>query len=482
MRKILLGLLAFTVLVTGLTIAPFSNNLPQANAVTCGSGAACIDLPYTSVAAPGGNTGGSGGIGGGSGPGTGTGGGGGGGTVRPPTGTTYTTTACTAGNGICYNENGGGYQWGGVKWFELGMPNSGSFSWGCVVTDQPIVSVTFRYVNNTIEGYSCKRASTRVNSNTILQTRTCYTSYDAALYQSTNKSAIRSGGSLAGGASSPNPRNNQPNSVHSANITLANFNLCGGIDINPTFGLNRPDQGGNSYYRLQAQIYGKQCSLLGFQAFVQDTSRNRIECGAVGPAGSASSYAVNACNYNYVKVGANHGALPNNVNFAVSACSNYQCSAAATKIGGTDQPVQVMRNGDNVPVQFANLNVNHDAGVRNITNVQRNTTVVGGSSPFNGTDANAGNQYFQLQNEKGSRLKFGQWESGNNVNRNLVFYWASDQGKNFKLSSNYKFDAEFYVYAAGSTTGGGGYVWAKDTINCANSLSNAATVTRSVNR
>lgn len=372
--------------------------------------------------------------------------------------------------------------WAGSARYGDNFPGAYAY-WTCEgPVGKPWFGVTYIYKSGVFSSYICHFGAESVNRNTILETRTCYVSYDAALYQSQNKSTIRSGGSIVGGAASPNPRNNQPNSIHSANITLANFNLCGGLDANPVFGLNRPDQGGNAYYRASIQTYSKVCSKIGFQRYLGDTSADRIQCGATSPAGNYSTYAVNACNYNYVKVGANHGALPNNVNFAVSACSNFQCSAVGTKIGGTDQPVQVMRNGANVSVLFANLNVNHDAGVRNITNIQRNTTVVGGSSPFNGTDANAGNQYFQLQNEKGSRLKFGQWESGSNVNRNLVFYWASDQGKNFKLTSNYKFDGEFYVYAAGNTNGGGGYVWAKDTINCANSVSNPVTVTRSVNR
>jgi hypothetical protein len=165
-------------------------------------------------------------------------------------------------------------------------------------------------------------------------------------------------------------------------------------------------------------------------------------------------------------------------------------SKVAAGIINPTTPVTVMRNGEKISVTFSEVRIidttngtNIDitnggigAGIKNITNIEYKTEVREGSTPFFGTDANDPKQYFKLFKSatSDSTDKWGKWYSDANTNldKNLSFMWASDNGKPFIAERTYRVTGSFLVPQGGdvstSTSAGTpqGSEWKVGTYDC----------------
>lgn len=201
----------------------------------------------------------------------------------------------------------------------------------------------------------------------------------------------------------------------------------------------------------------------------------------------------------------NQGSIPNVDQFTNPATCpqvTWQCALdTPTTIGlerdavlnGTISPstrASVMRNGQQINVDFARVRVVDTStptdidvtnggsapSVRNVSNIEYQTVVKPGSTPFFGSDPNAGMQYFKYYSARGSNSKerFNSWLGNNNANldKAISFNWASESlSQPFQLQRNYRVTAEFYI-PGGSTVGTGGvggnpgYQWKVGTYDC----------------
>ena len=154
--------------------------------------------------------------------------------------------------------------------------------------------------------------------------------------------------------------------------------------------------------------------------------------------------------------------------------------------------MEVMRNGDNIPVKYPSVEV-VGAGARNANgtntpvsdnNMQYKNNVSDGSSPFNGTNANASNQYFKQYKANGTTVEpFSTWQNNPNANRDkfMRYYWASDVGKSHQLNRDHRFVGQFLVPRSASLGGSVSMQWITDTADCPRSWSNNISVLRAVN-
>lgn len=464
MKKILGIFLSLVVILSFITVADTMLNSRSASADGCDSvgGAPVIGCNTTIIGIPGGSGGsggGTGGGGGGTGGGDGSGGSGGsGGEILYRT----LTNSC------------------------LGGASCSIGSVGCLATpSRYLVSITAVFYRPSatnsgwkVYSYSCAYAAPP-NPNTILDTRICFVNYDAVLYQSQNKDAIRSGGSLSKGASLPNPRNN-------LYLGPASYYGCvQNVGVGQYFNLNTPENGGNQYYRYGLSPRYVQCSFIGYPRWTQDSSRDRTECSGVRNYGTINTYAVNACAFNYAKF-PSWESLPPSVDFSIGGCSYYRCVVdAPTTVNGITGPIEVMRSGENINLKLSTIHLDHDGTVRNVNNIQGKLDVVAGSTPMNG-ELNNAKQYFKLKNAKtGAQQSWNVWEAQDQTDKWLNFFWAGDTGKPFTTERTYRFSAEFYVLVASNTGGGSSYMWQKETRTfptaACNSRSGPISVLRSVN-
>jgi len=482
MRKILASILTVIVLVTGLQAMTLGTpNAAFADA--CSDGVACIGVTVN-LGAEGGSD-------------TGIGGGGDGsegeGTVDPPS-IMYFTQPCYIG---IYRPNN--YCYAAISAYNGHTIKNQSPAYCPTLSDgRSPLSLTWRMQSRPKDGlyilsYTCNYPALPPDPNTVLQTVRCYTDYDAYLYQAQTKGSIAPGnGSLVGGAASPNPQLNLdapgPNPGQGNNPGL-DLNACGSFSGGAQFNLNAPQDGGYGYYRLDLNPRYRNCSLIGYPRWTGNYDADRIDCSGTIGAGTYSNYAVSACNYNYVKYGS-HGSLPDNVNFAISACTDFRCVVdGSTTISGHTDPIEVMRNGENIPVKYATIHIENGPTARpeggiGTWNIQGQTNVIDGSNPYNAaTTVNGAKQYFQLKNTTGTRENFGTWEDQNRVDDFISYNWASDTGKSWALYRTWRVtNVEFYVPIPNTTGGGYTMGWQDQVIYCGQSNSNPVTVVRSVNQ
>jgi hypothetical protein len=475
MRKIILLFLSLPLLV-GIFLAIDIANAPSANA-SCGTGNGSASIGCTEeLSGPEKNTpsvsnsGGGGGVSGGSGNGSG-------GTAPPPN-PAYNrwsiSVSCMLGSKYIPNLlSSGGYCGGQAP------VNNGNGGWSCGPDGRglaPISATLYMRTSIVVDGsdtpngratwlanWSCGYPAVAPDPNTLKGTKTCYTNYDATLYQSTSKDAIRSGGSLPQGASAPNARRN---------IYIGPASYVGCVEsagIGQFFGLNTPEQGGNGYYRYVQSPRYVQCSFYGLPLWTNNTDSDRYVCSGQSSAGSRSTYAINACNYKYVKF-SSWAAMPAGVDFSVGACAAFQCNVLnPTTVNGVTGPVEVMRNGDNVNLQMSRISITGGGSIRNVTNIQAKNDVMKTSKPMNGNDdnkaiLNAPNQYFKLKTAGTGKVeKWNVWENQDNNNKWLNFYWAGDASNSFRTERTYKYTAQFLVPVANDTSGAGGSLWQTDT-------------------
>lgn len=231
-----------------------------------------------------------------------------------------------------------------------------------------------------------------------------------------------------------------------------------------------------------------------------------------GPiAGSATTWWAFSCRpgvaLNQAVEGAfnSQGSLPNRdayLNPATCYTTSWQCVLTTQSTVGLDRNavaagtvnpktgVTVMRNGEQIPVTFATVKIvdtstaadidvtngQSSPSVQKINSISYVDNVKPGSTPFNGTDPNAGNQYFKFFTAPGSTTteSFGTYYLGanQNVNKAISFYWASDSAAQpFAMQRQWKVDGVFRIplpsgIGSSAGTGGGGYTYKQGQYDC----------------
>lgn len=245
-------------------------------------------------------------------------------------------------------------------------------------------------------------------------------------------------------------------------------------------------------------------------------------------------YAVHACSPsgNATAVYSTRGALQaaaggsvDLLNAAACPQPQWECRPATNTLAGLDASLYstpagrnlpestILRNGQNVPVRFAEVRVidqgnggnvdvtggNTGPSVRNISAIHYRTLLVAGSTPYN-QHANLNDdkqQFFQFR--KGSSANattepFAGWsdqvsggwraDANGNLDKGLSFNWASDGGGDFQVARQWRVTGEFRVPDGGSANlniwGGGngatagspsasgnqGFQWQQGTYEC----------------
>lgn len=325
---------------------------------------------------------------------------------------------------------------------------------------------------------------------------TCYWNIQHNGYYSTNRAAIASGGTLTSIKPSSPPQNARQPWVTpgSTNLELKDCTQSISMDAN----LSLAD--GYAYYRLQGSANYKT-----YQFYIWDTSYTggrqlvaEIREVANGVA-HKSVYGTHSCATNppYRQYDT-HGSLPN-ISFSYSDCkrnTEWTCQIPHNpRINGVDNAVQLMRDGNYIRTDLGGVNIAGN-GIRDINsksvgtvadgNMSYMVRVVDGSSPFNGTNANAEKQYFELwKSDQKTETQWNTWLSSPNANKTnyLSFYWSSDNGAKWQMTYQAKINtAEFAVPWQESTHSGAGTKWMPESnVDCAGvKTSNPATVLRSV--
>ena len=358
----------------------------------------------------------------------------------------------------------------------------------------------------------------------------CYLYYDSQFYQDSNKNAILSGGSLIGekyGIKAGQVADiNNPNNY---GVTIGNHLGCQTEYFSQPekYTLAYPEDGGYGYYRLHANVYATRCYIDGYPIWTANHDKDVVSgCDQPFLYQQYNTYNVYSCRVGYIQTGrgnAGWAALPDNENFAVSACENFQCDpAGALTIGGTSSPLQVMRNGENLPVAYPTIRVETGGSSKSkpadgastweeVTDAA--SGVLDGSSPFKtSTNVNSSKQYFGLRDSENKAATFLNARSGDtvtaqnsnpqtawqpqlingvanaNYSRGFVnFNWASAKdmqtglSKSWNMFRSFRVHGEFLVPVTDISGGGTTEQWQHETKYCGNIISNPVTVVRSVN-
>lgn len=351
---------------------------------------------------------------------------------------------------------------------------------------------------------------------------TCLLYYDSSFYQAQNKDAIRYGGSLLdsrNGIKAGSVADINKGRSNNFGVNAGNHLQCSkdSFVTQEEYSLKSPETGGYGYYRLSAQVYATNCFLSGYPAWTHDRSKDVIT-GCTDPFQwkTFHSYAVYSCSgFNATGQGSGAwAALPNGVNFAVSACETFGCTVSGSlQIGDTSSPIQVMRNGENINVTYPSITVQASGNSRPANGAatweavtEAASGVVDGSSPFYGSTTNNSKQYFNLRTADDKSVNFLNARSGDAVNANnsnpssawqsmllsgvanpnyskgfVRYNWASNNGQNWKMFRSFRVHGEFYVPIASSSDGSTSMGWQKEIKYCGNVISNPVTVVRSIN-
>lgn len=325
---------------------------------------------------------------------------------------------------------------------------------------------------------------------------TCYWNIQHYGYFSTNRAAIQSGGTATTNRPSSPYQNAQKPYVSGKSSTAQLHNCTQEIRMDANLSLSD----GYAYYRLQGnadyekyQYYIWDKSYTGGRELTADIQL--VDRGVV----SKKVFGTHSCATNppYHEYGS-WGSLPN-ISFNYSDCkrdTEWSCKIPhSPRINGVDNAVQLMRDGNYIRTDLGGVNISGN-GVRDINsksvgtvadgNMSYMVRVMDGSSPFNGTNANAEKQYFELwKNDQKTETQWNTWLSSPNANKTnyLSFYWSSDNGAKWQMTYQAKINtAEFAVPWQESTQSGAGTKWMPESnVDCAGvKASNQATVLRSV--
>lgn len=387
-----------------------------------------------------------------------------------------------------YPDNPGG-QWEYGDYINCPVA-SGNRSAVSVTTyyEKPVVSAGSTW--QLITRYTCNYPTVASTQPIILRTMTCYYNFGGAYAMSQDRPTIRSGGTILGTRPSDQPA---PSPLNGSKIT-GSISNC---NTNQNSVWYRADTTDYGYYRIVASLTSKVYTQWGWPSWM-----NRAETwwAAGSPTNSVfTNYYTYSCSVGGGQVfegPTTHAGLPGQGTriFDPSSCrmDTWTCGVSGSvDINGTHANIEVMRNGANVPLKLPS--VNPSGTVRNAngtdspvaqSDIQWRLSVIDGSSPFNGTDANASNQFFKLIQADGSKTeKFNVWRTNPNDNTSkfMQYLWASDNGKNHSLRHEVKFNAQFLVPRADYIGGPVYYTWVNDAADCPTQESNKITVVRSIN-
>lgn len=324
----------------------------------------------------------------------------------------------------------------------------------------------------------------------------CYWNIQHYGNYSTNKAAILNGGTTTTNRPvSPYQGAVQP-SIVGSNSTARVVNCTTNVRMDANLSL----RDGYAYYRLTGtanyQLY---------QHYIWDPAyaRGQRLPANVVPVGtgidSLRVYGTHSCSTNPpYREYPSWGSLPN-ISFNYSDCGrnrDWTCVIPhAPRINGVANNVEVMRDGSYLPTNLGGVNVSgsaiRDMNTKHVgtvadSNMSYLVKVVNSSSPFNGSNANAPKQYFELwKGDKATETLWGNWISQPNANRNgyLTFYWSSDNGQKWQMTYQAKLNiAEFSIPWQNGSREGVTSKWMSETnVDCDGiKTSNAATVLRSV--
>jgi hypothetical protein len=325
---------------------------------------------------------------------------------------------------------------------------------------------------------------------------TCYYNLSHSGWYSTNRAAIGAGGTRTSNPPTYLGTYPQKPYISGRNSTAQVNNCTTNLSLNASLNLSN----GYAYYRLQGNAtYQK------YQYYIWDTAYTRgVQLPAdIRPAGfgpiSGVVYGTNVCRNGTPNTWQQYptfGSLPAGVNFSYSSCKRnvtWTCKIPnPPRINGVANSVQVMRDGSYLPTNLGGVVIS-GSGVRDVAggavqdkNTSYMVNVVNGSSPFNGTNANDGKQYFELwKSDRKTETQWGTWISQPNANKNsyLTYYWSSDNGATWRMTYQAKINtAQFGVPWQATSTSGPSTMWkTENNVDCDGvKTSNAATVLRSV--
>jgi hypothetical protein len=328
----------------------------------------------------------------------------------------------------------------------------------------------------------------------------CYWGVSYSGGYSESRSSVKNGGAPTGIISFSDP-STMP---YTTATTVEN---CSGVDLKANMELKE-----YAYYRLSGS-YNFRSYLKTVYIFDTKWTAGAIRVSSTnititenslksnGAGKTVSTYGVYSCsnvpdayrNYTYAELPAQGTVI-----FNESACNQVQGKWSCVipdspKINATSNNVQLMRDGTFVPLTLPKVvvsgNVVRDTTTKQVGNLSGNnlsykTNVVAGSSPFLGTDPNASKQYFELFNNAKNKETFNAWkvDPNNNINKNLSYYWSSDNGASWKMTYEARINtAEFNVPVKGSTDAPTTTGWRVDTNIACDVLktSNTAIIVRS---
>lgn len=329
------------------------------------------------------------------------------------------------------------------------------------------------------------------------QNARCYYGIQHSGFFSTNRAAINNGGTPTTIQPTSPPQNAIKPHVSQGGTSASRLVNCTTM-IRMDASLSLED--GYAYYRLQGFANWQEYR---FYAWDPSYTGGVYQIADIRPGKSGvvteRVYGTHSCTTNpaYQKY-PSHASLPT-ISFKYSDCKRnieWACKIPNPPlINGVYNNVQLMRDGNHIPTNLGGVNVS-GAGVRDINskavgtvsdnNMSYKVGVVGGSSPFAGTNPNASKQYFELwKGDKKTETQWNSWVKQPNANKNsfLTYYWSSDNGEKWQMNYQAKLDiAEFGVPFQSSTTSGQGTRWKTETnVDCDGvKTSNSATILRSV--
>jgi hypothetical protein len=384
---------------------------------------------------------------------------------------------------------------GGTTYWEFGSyttcpPTSDGRSAVSIVGYYGKGSVSAGTAYSILSSYECGYPSVSSTQPVQRGQITCYYNFGGSYAMSPDRATIRSGGTTLGTRPNDQPAPSPLTGDH-INGSIAN---CNQNQNSVWYRANTTDYG---YYRVGATLTSKVYTQWSWPSWM-GRSESWWSAGAAQNA-VFTNYYTYSCSVGGGQVFEGpmaHASLPGQGTriFDPSSCrmNTWSCNVGGTvDINGTHADIQVMRNGVNVPLKIPTITPSGTVRNANGTDtpvaqsdINWRLSVIDGSSPFSGTDANSTNQFFKLINGNGTtREKFGIWRTNPNDNANkfMQYIWASDNGKTHSLRHESNFNAQFLVPRADYIGGPVRMVWVNDSADCLTQDSNKVTVVRSIN-
>jgi hypothetical protein len=225
------------------------------------------------------------------------------------------------------------------------------------------------------------------------------------------------------------------------------------LSVSLKTGLNADGTPKYGFYKQQWDIRQVRCTEYGYPAVFGIPST--WQCGAIEHLRTVEPFTY-ACNFNpALKFG-----IDTNGIFKPSLCNpNWACDySTGIAVNGVTDGLEVMRNGEHIPVTHNNGNAPtiSGSGAINARAWKYMDSVNAGSTPYNGANDNDAKQYFKKFNKTDAPEKFGVWlpVTNNSQNQSVAFYWAGDANKPWSFQRKYSFTADFIVNTQTATGAG----------------------------